>query len=131
MRLSRPLRSALVGALALVAVVVATGLALRPPPHKACANFRFSPAEWRIADGGRRETLGRLIVRCHTVSHLTLGGVRRALGPPRWAAHGSSSWSLDSSEHSVLEVTAAPDGHVTGVRVEVAGVVQAGLPLTA
>jgi hypothetical protein len=131
MRLSRPPRSALVAALSLVAVVVATALALRPPPHKACPNFRFSPAEWRVADGARRETLGRMIVHCHTVSHLTLDGVRRALGPPRVAAGRYSFWSLDPREHSMLEVTAAPDGQVTGVRVEVPAAGQAGLPLTA
>jgi hypothetical protein len=126
---SRRVRTALVAALALAAVVVAAVFALRPPPHEACRNFPFTPPEWRAADAGRRATLARLIVRCHTLSHRTLAGVRRVLGPPRFASANGASWPAGSGEF--LQVTAGRDGHVTGVRLVAFGAGQAGLPLTA
>jgi hypothetical protein len=119
MPLSRRLRTALVGAVALAAVVVATAMALRPPPADACKNFHFSRQEWRAAHGGRRETLGRLLARCHTLSPLTLADVRRALGPPHAASDRVAYWTLDPGAYSMLVVRGRPGGRVTGVRVEV------------
>jgi hypothetical protein len=116
---SRRVRTALVGALALVAVVVAAVIALRPPPHQACRNFPFTPPEWRAADGARRETLARLIVRCHTLSRRTLAEARRILGPAEVDGNGRWSWRLDTTalHYTLLEVTLGPDGRVSGARI--------------
>jgi hypothetical protein len=118
MRLSRPLRAALVGAIALAAVIVAARMAIVPEPWDTCRNFHFHSAEWRAAHGRWREAIGRMIVRCHTFDHATRDVVYGALGG---RDRRSGVWELRSDDYTLssteLWIRFGDDDRVRSARV--------------